>query len=350
VRILLTGAAGFIGTATWKLLVAEGHDVVAVDLLLREAHGRATRDEPPLGLHVLDVRRVHRWAELLDGVDVVVHLAAMVGAGTSAADLPLYAKHNDLGTAALLAALSAHAVARFVQASSMVVYGEGRYTCPEHGSQAPGPRTAAALDAGDFDNPCPVCGGRLDWALVDESAPLDPRSSYAVSKVAQEGYAAAWARQSPGAAVSLRYHNVYGPGMPRDTPYSGVAAMFRSSLERGESPRVFEDGRQMRDFVHVDDVARANLAAATTVVEYEPGRHEAFNVCSGRPVSIAEVAQYVAAGSAGTASPQVTGQYRIGDVRHVVASPERARERLGFVASVPPAQGLAAFATAPLRP
>ena len=349
VRILLTGAAGFIGTATWKLLVAEGHDVVAVDLLLREAHGAATRDDPPLGLHVLDVRKAHRWSELLDGVDVVVHLAAMVGAGATAADLPLYAKHNDLGTAALLAAMHEHGVGRFVQASSMVVYGEGRYTCREHGVQAPGPRSVAALDAGEFDTRCPTCSGPLDWALVDESAPLDPRSSYAVSKVAQEGYAAAWARQAPGAAVSLRYHNVYGPGMPRNTPYSGVAAMFRSSLERGEPPVVFEDGRQMRDFVHVSDVARANLAAALAVGGYQRGRHEAFNVCSGRPVAIADVARFVADGAGSGVAPTVTGQYRIGDVRHVVASPVRARDELGFTAEVMPEQGLAAFASAPLR-
>jgi dTDP-L-rhamnose 4-epimerase len=138
--------------------------------------------------------------------------------------------------------------------------------------------------------------------------------------------------------------------MPRDTPYSGVAAMFRSSLERGEPPTVFEDGRQMRDFVHVADVARANLAAADAVAEYAPGRHEAFNVCSGRPVSIGEVARFVADGSADGVAPRVTGQYRIGDVRHVVASAERARERLGFAAAVPPEEGLAAFATAPLRP
>ena len=349
VRILLTGAAGFIGTATWTHLVAEGHDVVAVDLLLPEAHGEATRREPPAGVHVLDVRKARRWSELLDGVEVVVHLAAMVGAGVSAADLPLYARHNDLGTAALLAEMHAHKVTRFVQASSMVVYGEGRYTCPDHGDQAPGPRSAAALDSGDFDNPCPVCGGPLDWAPVDESAPLDPRSSYAVSKVAQEGYAAAWARQAPGAAVSLRYHNVYGPGMPRDTPYAGVAAMFRSSLERGEPPTVFEDGRQVRDFVHVSDVARANLAAAVAVGGYEPGRHEAFNVCSGRPVTIADVARFVADGTGSGRAPRVTGQYRIGDVRHVVASPARAREELGFSAEVMPEEGLAAFATAPLR-
>ena len=348
-RILLTGAAGFIGTATWRELVTDGHDVVAVDLVIPEAHGAATREDPPPAVHVLDVREAGAWGDLFAGVDVVVHLAAMVGAGASAADLPLYAGHNDLGTAAVLAAMHAEGVTRFVQASSMVVYGEGRYSCPEHGLRAPGPRTVEALDGGDFDVPCPVCGGPLEWALVDEDAPLDPRSSYAVSKVAQEGYATAWARQAPGAAVSLRYHNVYGPGMPRDTPYSGVAAMFRSSLERAEAPTVYEDGRQMRDFVHVDDVARANLAAARAVGGLEPGEHRAYNVCSGRPIAISDVARHVASGSEHGLAPRVTGQYRLGDVRHVVASPERAAAELGFTAQVTPEDGLAAFATAPLR-
>jgi dTDP-L-rhamnose 4-epimerase len=349
-RVLLTGAAGFIGTATAAELRARGVDVVPVDLLLPQAHGAATREDPPEGVHLLDTREAGDWAHLLDGVDVVVHLAAMVGAGATADDLPLYAGHNDLGTAAVLAAMHARGVRGFVQASSMVVYGEGRYECTEHGTRAPGPRTRERLEAGDFDTPCPVCGGPLDWALVDESAPLDPRSSYAASKVAQEHYATAWARQSPGAAVSLRYHNVYGPGMPRDTPYSGVAAMFRSSLERGEPPVVFEDGRQMRDFVHVEDVARANVAAALAVGDRPEGSHVAYNVCSGEPVAIADVARAVAAGTGSGLEPRVTGQFRIGDVRHVVASPQRARDELGFTARVAPGDGLAAFATAPLRP
>ncbi|MGG5258157.1 NAD-dependent epimerase/dehydratase family protein [Phycicoccus avicenniae] len=348
-RVLLTGAAGFIGTATRAELRRGGHDVVAVDLLLPQAHGAATREDPPEGVHVLDTRSALDWVDLFDGVDVVVHLAAMVGAGATAADLPLYAGHNDLGTAAVLAAMHAGGVRGFVQASSMVVYGEGRYTCPEHGRQAPGPRAADRLEAGDFDTPCPECGGPLDWALVDESAALDPRSSYAASKVAQEHYAAAWARQSPGAAVSLRYHNVYGPGMPRDTPYSGVAAMFRSSLERGEPPVVFEDGRQVRDFVHVEDVARANVAAVRAVADRAEGSHAAYNVCSGQPVTIADVARAVAAGTGSGLEPRVTGRFRVGDVRHVVASPERARAELGFSAQVGPGEGLAAFATAPLR-
>ena len=187
------------------------------------------------------------------------------------------------------------------------------------------------------------------WGLVEEPARLDPRTSYAASKVAQEHYTAAWARQAGSAAVALRYHNVYGPGMPRDTPYSGVAAMFRSSLEHGEPPQVFEDGHQMRDFVHVSDVARANLAALRAVVEQPRGRYAAYNVASGHPVSILDVATLVAEGVDRPVAPEVTGGYRPGDVRHVVASPSLASAELGFTAAVPPEEGLPSFATAPLR-
>jgi dTDP-L-rhamnose 4-epimerase len=229
----------------------------------------------------------------------------------------------------------------------MVVYGEGRYTCSEHGLRSPSARDRARLDAGHFDNVCDECGRDLRWELVDESAPIDPRSAYAASKAAQEHYAAAWARHAGGGVVALRYHNVYGPGMPRDTPYSGVAAMFRSAIERGEPPRVFEDGGQMRDFVHVADVARANLAALDAVGD--DGRFAAYNVCSGSPVSIRRVADLVTEGTGAGLAPEVTGEYRAGDVRHIVASPDRAASELGFRAEVGPDVGLPAFATAPLR-
>jgi dTDP-L-rhamnose 4-epimerase len=344
VKVLLTGSAGFIGTAVGTALEDAGHEVVRVDLMLPQAHG-ATR--PPPGTHQVDVRDAASWTHLLHGVDVVCHQAAVVGAGVRVGDLPDYAGHNDLGTAALLSAMHEAGVARVVLASSMVVYGEGRYTCPVHGDQVPPPRRREALEAGDVENHCPICGGALDWALVDETARLDPRSSYAASKVAQEHYTSAWARQADATAIALRYHNVYGPGMPRDTPYSGVAAMFRSSLERGERPQVFEDGGQVRDFVHVSDVARANLLAVESLRDAAPGRLDAYNVCSGRPVSILRVAELVGTGS--DVEPEVTGRYRLGDVRHVVASPARARAELGFAATVAPAEGLPAFATAPLR-
>ncbi|MEO5665114.1 MAG: NAD-dependent epimerase/dehydratase family protein [Nocardioides sp.] len=344
-RVLLTGSAGFIGGAIARRLATDGHEVVGVDLMLPQAHGAL---EAPPGTHQLDVRDAPDWVDLLRGIDVVCHQAAMVGAGTDAADLPTYAMHNDLGTAALLAAMHTAGVRRLVLASSMVVYGEGRYSCSEHGLQVPPPRRADDLRTGSFENRCAVCGNELAWQLVPEDAPLDPRSSYAASKVAQEHYASAWARQAGGRVVALRYHNVYGPGMPRDTPYSGVAAMFRSSLERGESPQVYEDGGQLRDFVHVDDVARAN-ALAIAATSDGPDGLDAYNVCSGTPVTISEVAGLVARGSGSDLLPEVTGAHRLGDVRHVVASPSRALIELGFRASIGPATGLPDFATAPLR-
>jgi dTDP-L-rhamnose 4-epimerase len=277
----------------------------------------------------------------------------MVGAGVDAADAPAYGGHNDLATTVLLAQMFAAGVRRLVLASSMVVYGQGNYACPDHGPVDPLPRRRADLDAGIFEHRCPVCGAPVMWRLVDEDAALRPRSLYAASKTAQEHYALAWSESTGGSVVALRYHNVYGPGMPRDTPYSGVAAIFRSSLQKGEPPRVFEDGGQMRDFVHVDDVAAANLLAASSMADH-PDRQgfTAVNVCSGRPISILEVATALCRARHGlnsTVSPVITGQYRSGDVRHIVADPSRAAQVLGFRAAVDPRDGLREFAFAPLR-
>jgi dTDP-L-rhamnose 4-epimerase len=228
----------------------------------------------------------------------------------------------------------------------MVVYGEGRYDCPRHGAVRPGPRSPADLDAGRFEPRCPACGCDLVPGLVDEDAPLDPRSTYAATKLAQEHLASAWARQSGGSVWSLRYHNVYGPRMPRDTPYAGVASIFRSALERGEAPRVMEDGAQRRDFVHVTDVAVAN-ALALAAGEPAAG-FAALNVCSGEPHTILDLATTLATAMGGP-GPEVVGGARPGDVRHVVADPARARDRIGFTAEVAFADGVARFATDPLR-
>ncbi len=341
-RVMLTGAAGFIGSRIRAALLADGYDVVGVDLMLDAAHGPAA--QLPAGCHRVDVRDADALARLLSGVDLVCHQAAVVGAGVNAADAPSYAGHNDYGTAVLLAQMFAAGVQRLVLASSMVVYGQGRYDCPVHGVVDPLPRAAADLEAGVFEHRCPLGGEQLSWRLVDEDAPLRPRSLYAASKTAQEHYALAWSESTGGSVVALRYHNVYGPGMPRDTPYSGVAAIFRSSLEKGDPPRVFEDGGQMRDFVHVDDVASANLAA----VRSEADGFLAANVCSGRPVSILEVASRLCEVRGGP-EPVVTGQYRSGDVRHIVADPARAAVSLGFRAAIAPEDGLREFAFAPLR-
>jgi len=349
VRVIVTGGAGFVGSHVVDALVAQGDEVVVVDNLDAAAH-----DGPPPWLPDAaeivwaDVADAAVWRRLLPGADAVCHQAAKVGLGVDFADVTAYVHQNDLGTAApLLVAHELGWTGRFVLASSMVVYGEGAYTCGRHGNVRPGPRDVTDLEAGRFEPPCPVCGQSLRPGLVAESAPVDPRNVYAATKLHQEHLLTAFAREHPGvSAVALRYHNVYGPRMPADTPYAGVASIFRSALAHGRPPRVFEDGGQRRDFVHVSDVARANVLAlgATGPVP------AVLNIASGRPATLLEMAVALADAHGEGLAPEVVGGYRLGDVRHVTASTALAREALGFDAQVGLAEGMAAFAAAPLRP
>lgn len=348
-RILLTGGAGFIGSHIADVLVDTGHEVRILDALLPTAHRAHPTGKPDYLAHDLtvgDVRDAATVDAALEGVDAVCHQAAMVGLGVDAQDMPGYAGNNDLGTAVLLAATDRAGIGRLVLASSMVIYGEGRYTCPDHGVVAPAPRTVADLDSGRFEPRCSLCRSSLRPGLVTEEVRPDPRNAYAASKLAQEHLAAAWARSTGGCAVALRYHNVYGPRMPRDTPYAGVAAIFRSAIERGVAPHVFEDGGQRRDFVHVRDVAAANLLALAALPP--PGELVAYNICSGTPHTIGQMATALAE-NADAPAPIVTGEYRLGDVRHIVADATKATEMLGFRARVGFAAGIAEFGHAPLR-
>ncbi|MBJ7471752.1 MAG: NAD-dependent epimerase/dehydratase family protein [Solirubrobacteraceae bacterium] len=322
--LLVTGGAGFIGSHIVDALAAAGIPVRVLD-------HEPPRWPLPQGVEIRegDVRDPEAVIAALDGVTAVCHQAAMVGLGVDLDDIADYTSHNDLGTAVLLRAMARlGTVDRLVLASSMVVYGEGRYRCAEHGVVGPGPRARADLEAGQFEPPCPACGQALTPEAVPEGAPVDPRNVYAATKLHQEHLSAAFSRETGVPVTALRYHNVYGPRMPRDTPYAGVASLFASELAAGRPPRVFEDGGQRRDFVHVRDIARANVIALTAD-EAIPG---AFNVCSGTPRSVLDMAQALHAASGNEHAPEITGGFRLGDVRHVFADATRAAQVLGFQA------------------
>lgn len=340
-RILLTGGAGFIGSHLASALVGRGHHVRVLDVMDPQVHG-SDPDRPDLsGAEVIqaDVLDGEALTRALDKVEVVFHEAAAVGVGQSMYEPARYTRVNSLGTALLMEKIASlgSRVKKVIVASSMSIYGEGRYLCPACGPVAPAYRDRERLLAGKWEPACPGCGRDVAPLPTLESKPLDPASVYGVTKRSQEETVLVMGRSCGIPAVALRYFNVYGPGQALSNPYTGVAAIFSSRLLNGRSPCLFEDGEQGRDFVHVSDIVQANLLA----MEKPEANDQIFNVGTGVLTSLRELARGLTRRLAPDdhVTPRVLGTFREGDIRHCYADITRIRTRLGYEPTVPLEKG-----------
>jgi len=339
-RILVTGGAGFVGSHLVDALLAAGHEVRILDNFTPQVHGTGanghfSREAELARGSVQDVAAVHR---ALEGVEIVFHLAAAVGVGQSMYEISGYVSANTLGTAVLLQELlhRRSRVQKLILASSMSVYGEGNYLCVQCGVVAPGLRSLELLKNRQWELPCPRCREMLTPIATDESKPLQTSSIYSLSKKGQEEMCLLFGRTYGLPVVALRYFNIYGPRQALSNPYTGVAAIFASRLLNGSAPLVFEDGMQLRDLVSVEDAVQAALLA----MERPEADSMALNIGSGQPISIREVAENLARALNCDLSPELTGKYRAGDVRHCFADISAATARLGYRPRVSFAQGV----------
>jgi dTDP-L-rhamnose 4-epimerase len=339
-RVLVTGGAGFIGSHVVELLLARDYEVSVYDSLVEQVHGGSGPRYTPAEARFVQGNVCDRdaLARELAEADAVVHLAAEVGVGQSMYEISRYVDTNTSGTANLLdIVVNDHVeLERLIVASSMSIYGEGAYRCSDHGERYPGLRPAGQLARGEWDPLCPDCGCALEPIPTAETKPLLPTSVYAISKMSQELLCLATGAAYDIGVVALRYFNAYGPRQALSNPYTGVAAIFSSRLLNGRAPWAFEDGRQLRDFIHVRDVARATVAA----LESPAADGKAINVGVGDPMTVIEIAETLATTLGVEIAPELTGTARAGDIRHCYADMKRASELLDFAPEIPFSTGI----------
>lgn len=331
-NVLVTGGAGFVGSHVVDELIDKGYDVTVVDNLTEQVH-----DQPPDYMNEQasyvwgDVRDRDLMIELLANADILSHQASAVGVGQSMYEIERYVETNTLGTARILDLIVKHDIdlEKFVIASSMSIYGEGAYFCPNCGEyRYPSLRSAKRLGRGEWEHRCQECNSELDPRPTTESKPKDSTSVYAITKKDQEELTLTVSRAYDIPAVALRYFNIYGSRQSLNNPYTGVCAIFSSRIKNDNPPKIFEDGHQTRDFIHVSDVARANRLA----IEREKAEDVALNIGTGKPKTIREIAEILIDlyGKRDNLTPEVTSDFRQGDIRHCYADTSRAESTLDF--------------------
>jgi dTDP-L-rhamnose 4-epimerase len=344
-NVLVTGGAGFIGTHLVRRLLSEHCNVTILDNFSPQIHGTNDMLPPDIQGRVRlirgDVRDREIVGEALHGQDTVVHLAAETGTGQSMYEIERYADVNVNGTAVLFDVLinKKTAVRKVVVASSRAIYGEGKYACGDHGVVFPGRRRAEDLKKGQFEPKCPVCGMPCSMLATDESAKISPTSFYGITKQVQEQMALMFGESLGISAFALRYQNVYGPGQSLNNPYTGILAIFSNQARANKPIYIFEDGRESRDFVYIDDVIEATWRCA----QAQSVGVAALNVGSGERTTVLEVARHIVDYFGSASSIEVNGAFRDGDIRHNVADLSNVREFLGYEAQTSFSEGIRKF-------
>lgn len=344
-RVLITGGAGFIGSRVARSLLSSGEEISILDNFSQQIHGDNSELPDDLRDSVRlfrgDVRDQSLCENALKGQQVLVHLAAETGTGQSMYRVRHYTDVNICGTSTLMELLltGKYPVHNVVVASSRAIYGEGAARCSEHGVVYPDARPVQAMEAGDFEPKCPRCGHPTTMVATTEEAPFHPSSLYGLTKQVQEQMVLMYAAALGINGFALRYQNVYGPGQSLKNPYTGILAIFSNQARANEPIYIFEDGRESRDFVYVDDVVEATLRC----VQAPAQKPVALNVGTGISVAVAEVVRQVVSYFSSTSEVTVTGAFRKGDIRHNCASVERLRATLAFAPSCRFEDGLQQF-------
>ena len=332
-NVLVTGGAGFIGSFLVDALVEFGHNVRILDNLEPQVHGSGKKAPAYLNPHAEfilgDVRDRDKFADVLKDVEIIFHEAAAVGVGQSMYQVRKYVETNTLGIANFLdivASGECNSLEKMIIPSSMSIYGEGAYTCETCGTVYPPERTTEMLQKKQWNPECPLCGDQLTHKPVTEYKPLVPTSVYAITKRDHEELALSVGKAYGISTFTLRFFNVYGPRQALTNPYTGVAAIFCGNLLRGKPPLIFEDGLQLRDFVHISDIVRANIAC----MEETDIRYGCYNVGSGEHVSILDLARLLIKGLDSDIEPVIVNKFRTGDIRHCYADISLIRKEIGF--------------------
>lgn len=349
-RVLITGGAGFIGSNLTKKLLAEGHEVCVLDILAEQVHGADPDVTSPLFRSIKDlvyfvkgsVSDESALSKSLENVDAVVHLAAETGTGQSMYEIKRYVETNVSGTASLLdfIATQPNRVRRIVVASSRAVYGEGKYRKSDGKIVYPRARLQQNLEAGIFDPLCSETGEPLISVATDEDSKVYPASVYGITKLNQEQMVMTVGEAIGIEPVALRYQNVYGPGQSLSNPYTGILSIFSNCIKNGEGLNIFEDGKESRDFVYIDDVVTATYLALTT----GDARSEVFGIGSGQSTSVQTVAETLIQLYGSSVPIEISGAFRKGDIRHNFADLTKARKILNFIPSFSFQQGISIFA------